>query len=141
MATNFKLMFFYLFIFFIGLVLISSVYTAQKSLSVKCVSNSVNIGLNMIMSMGVILLVLPLIQWVCHGGCDVPQTDLSYRGILITIFLILVISTCVIFNGLSSNNCDDATTKNVSIGIFIASLFMMLFLLYSFSDSFRTTFG
>jgi len=110
---------FSLLLFTIGLILISITTNALNNLNSKCVSSNVLAGLNLILSIGIMLIVLPIVQLICYGKCGCSHSDLGYSNILIFLFITLTFLGIIVLAGINDSNCDDPTTKNSMIAITI----------------------
>jgi hypothetical protein len=141
MPTNTVLMIFSILLFVIGASLIALVYKCQTTLDPKCTSSSLELGLNLMLTIGVMLVTLPIVQFICYSGCQMDQNHLPYRKILLLLFGVLMIAQCLIFSGLSKSGCDDTNTKNISIGVFIVSILFFGFIGWTFTESFTSRFG
>lgn len=121
MAFNPKLATFSFFIFLIGLCLTFLVSSTHGKLSNKCVSNKVQIGINVLLMLSVMMTIIPLVQLYCHWGCGCPQNDLTYKWIIVGIAILMLATSSVVFDGLKEDNCNDSGVKQLMIGIISTS--------------------
>ena len=127
MTFNPKLVIFSIFVFITGVCLTYLTSSTHSSLSNKCVSNQVNIGMNIILMLSVMMMIIPILQLYCHWGCGCPQNDISYKWIIIIISILIISTASVVLNGLT-NECDDSSVKNLMIGL-ISISFIILFII------------
>ena len=116
MAFNPKLATFSFFIFMIGMILTYLTYSQHAKLSGKCVSKEVQTGMNVLLLLSTMMMVIPFVQLVCHWGCDCPQNDLWYRGIVLSLAVLLLITASIVLNGLKGD-CDTKSVKSFMIGL------------------------
>ena len=116
MAINKKLTIFSFFIFLTGICLTYLISYTHSGISDKCVSNQVQLGMNILLMLSVMMMVIPLIQLYCHWGCNCPQNDISYKWIIIIISVLIIAVSSVVLNGLI-DNCEKIEVKNLMIGL------------------------
>ena len=116
MAFNPKLATFSFFVFMIGMILTYLTYSQHAKLSGKCVSKEVQTGMNVLLVLSTMMMVIPFVQLVCHWGCDCPQNDLWYRGIVLSLAVLLLITASIVLNGLKGD-CDTKSVKSFMIGL------------------------
>ena len=116
MAFNPKLATFSFFVFMIGMILTYLTYSQHAKLSGKCVSKEVQTGMNALLVLSTMMMVIPFVQLVCHWGCDCPQNDLWYRGIVLSLAVLLLITASIVLNGLKGD-CDTKSVKSFMIGL------------------------
>ena len=125
-----KIVIFSAFLLVLGVVLIVVTSNSLNNLSGKCVSNRVLIGLNLILAIGVVLVVLPVIQFFCYNICKCPAKEREYGLILCILFFSLTFLSVIVLAGINETNCDDSVTKNSMISFSIIGGVMTLFTAY-----------
>lgn len=118
-------------IFAMGLGIVYITIDAQKKLSNECVSPSVNISLNAMLSLGILLLVLPFTQFLCVFRCDcLTRGDTHYKWIFSFIFLLLAFISGYLWNGLSGK-CNSPEVVKYARNLCIASS-LLTFLIFGY---------
>lgn len=121
MQLNKKLTF-SIVLFIIGIILCILSVNAQNSLDPECVSSKVHIGLNIILSISIMLMILPLAQLMCFKSCGCTGDDLNYKFISLGLLVIIGITGAVIWNGIETDTgCDNSSAKSTAISITIMS--------------------
>ena len=127
---NIILTFFSIFTFILGLFITVLSIDQQSKISNKCVSNKVQLGFNLILMLGFMMIVIPLIQLFCYWKCGCDQSDLPYKWIYIFITLFLIVTGAVVWNGMNNEpNCDLESAKYFIMGVVISSALLLVFLL------------
>jgi cytochrome bd-type quinol oxidase subunit 2 len=124
MAFNPTLGTFSLVIFVTGMILTYLTSSQQAKLSDKCVSNSVQGGMNLLLMMSVMMMVIPIIQLSCHLGCGCPQPDILYKWILLILLCLMLVGSSIVLNGLT-DDCDTSSLKSYMIGLISTSVIMI----------------
>jgi cytochrome bd-type quinol oxidase subunit 2 len=124
MAFNPTLATFSFVIFVTGMILTYLTASQQAKLSDKCVSNSVQGGMNLLLMMSVMMMVIPIIQLSCHWGCGCPQPDILYKWILLILLCLMLLGSSIVLNGLK-DDCDASSVKSYMIGLISTSVIMI----------------
>lgn len=110
----------------IGMILTYLTYSQHAKLSGKCTSKQVQTGMNVLLVLSTMMMVIPFVQLVCYRGCDCPQNDLWYRGIVVSIGLLLLVTASIVLNGLK-DNCDTQSVKSIMIGLIVTGVVIITF--------------
>jgi hypothetical protein len=115
----------------LGILIIAFTSYYSSFLPNNCDSKIVNIGLNSILSIGIIMFLIPVIQITCKQSCNCNLFDLSYDYILIT-FLITIVSISIMVLVSLKNKCDSDNVKKLLIAyITTCSIFVISSGIYS----------
>jgi hypothetical protein len=125
MAFNSKLATFSFFLFVIGMILTYLSYSQHAKISYKCTSKQVQIGMNILLVLSTMMMIIPFVQLVCHWGCECPQNDLWYRGIIISLSALLMITASVVLNGLK-DDCDTKSVRDFMIGLIVIGVIIIV---------------
>ena len=126
MPLNTELTLFSGALFFIGILLLFLSINAQTSLKLTCVSKNVQIGFNIIISVAVMLIVLPIAQLICFGQCTCTWDDLKYKLIVSVLLLIIGVAGAVIWNGINAHpECESDNAKTIALAITLISFISM----------------
>ena len=125
MAFNSNLAIFSFFIFVIGMCLTYLTYSQNAKLSSKCVNKNVQIGMNVLLLLSTMMMVIPIVQLVCHWNCQCPQNDLWYRGIVVSLGVLIMTTASIVFSGLKGD-CDNKSVKNLMIGLISTGVIILI---------------
>jgi hypothetical protein len=125
MSFNPELATFSFFMFFIGTILTVLTYSQHEKLSLKCVNKLVQGGMNTLIILSTMIMVVPIVQLVCYWGCNHPQKDLWYRGIIISISTLIIITGSVVLSGLKCD-CDTKSVKDFIISLIVAGFIIII---------------
>ena len=128
MAINQKLTIFSFVIFIIGFCLTYSISYIHAGISDKCVSNQVQLGMNILLILSIMMMIIPLIQLYCHWGCNCPQNDISYKWIIMFISLLILVVSSIVLNGLT-DNCDQKEVKYLMGGLISSSSIIIIIII------------
>jgi hypothetical protein len=127
MTFNPTLATFSFFIFLFGLILSYLTIDQQIKLDSKCVDMKVQNGFNVILMLSIMMTIIPFIQLACHFGCDQPQTDLSYKFIIIVILILITSAGATVWSGLDNDkNCNTSSVKKYIKTLVISSSILLV---------------
>ena len=86
---NYTLLGFLLFTFTMGILIVSATISAQNNLPDNCKKSNLNIAMNIVLMLGIMLIVIPFTQMVCHSTCkcETLENNLWYKTIYCSIFI------------------------------------------------------
>jgi hypothetical protein len=125
----------------LGLIILIIVTKIKGDISSKCVSKSVNIGLNIMLTMSIILIILPISNFVCRNNCDCQGNEFKYESFLIIIFvvfLILGVSSSFVWDGLNNNSDCDVKNAKTGIGFLTIISFLSLIVIGYLGQQYRS---
>jgi len=142
MTFNPKLATFSFFIFICGLILSVLTIDAQKKLSSSCVNSSVNNGLNMLLMLSVMMTCVPILQTICYSSCECDAGHLPYKPIMITIFILMIVGTSMVINGLNKDktSCTNTGTKGYAVGMLSFSVILLIVMGFTYTSQWKNFF-
>ena len=134
MPFNPKLATFSVFLCIVGVVLTVLTVDAQQKLSTSCVNSNVQNGLNFLLMLSVGMLTIPIMQLFCHWGCECPQNDLPYKGVVIFISILMIAGSSMVISGLNKdkNTCTSSgsNTKRYAIGVLSFNVILIFIFIF-----------
>jgi uncharacterized membrane protein len=124
MNVNTKLITFSILIFIVGCVLTYLNYSQYTKLSNKCVSDQVQVGLNIIIMLSIMMIFVPIVQFLCYWSCGCPDVGFSYKWVFIILSLLLISAASVVLNALK-DECENSELKYYMIGLIVASIILI----------------
>ena len=126
--TNPMLLGFLSLTFAVGIILVVTTVTAQNKIPHNCTKSDMNIAINFILMLGIMLIVLPITQFVCskYCGCD-NNGNLWYKFLIGLFGIILAICGGIVWNGAKDcSGADDVSTYG--IGIMVTGIILTILL-------------
>lgn len=125
MVFNIKLITFSSVICMMGIILTYLTFTQLSKLPLKCVNKQVQISMNILLVLSTIMMISPIIQFICYSKCDCKQNDLLYKSIIISILILILITSSVILNGIK-DDCYLQSLRDFMIGLIVISVIFIV---------------
>lgn len=126
-----------------GLALTTYSTTIHSKLDTNCTSSTVHTCFNIIITMGILLVVLPVISLFCHMGCECGSSELTFYVWLLMfgiLSLLLSITGLILYIYVKKENyCNNNDASNFSLAVFVCGFILGAILLYSAWNTRKTS--